>query len=129
MRTSTDDFHQTLATLGLSMPNSSAIVRHFRIATEFLDDHAASPDDTATKWLNKDFLAWYRAMLAVETACSTVVKLKGHPAPVLIELLSSGFAHSEDVLRTAQPGLFRRAVSLYFVTLLGNARRNEAYPA
>ena len=43
--------------------------------------------------------------------------------------LSSGFAHSEDVLRTAQPGLFRRAVSLYFVTLLGNARRNEAYPA
>ena len=118
MRTSIDAFHETLVTLGLSMPPASAIQRQFRIATEFLNDHAASPDEAGKKWLERDFLEWYLAMLAVDTACSVVARLKSHPATDLIDLLRKVLKN--DIAQDYEPSqskdfLYEMQVATWFL--------------
>jgi hypothetical protein len=78
------DAFKTLArTIGFAWPRNAPVANQMQLVEEFLADVNASPDQALTKWMAKDFLQWYRAIIAAEMLCDSAVALKDFPADML----------------------------------------------
>lgn len=66
--------------VGFTYPRKSPVEMQVSLVKEFLADHRASPDDAVKKWMAKDFLAWYRAVIAVEMLCDAALTFEARDA-------------------------------------------------
>jgi hypothetical protein len=80
---------------GFQFPNKSPFPAQLALVEEFLADMARSPGDAVTKWLQREFLEWYRAMIAVDTLCEVAEELQNHPVDLLKDKLR--LATMEDI--------------------------------
>jgi hypothetical protein len=85
-------FDALVLSLGFVWPRIAPVQHQMAMVKEYLLDVQTSGEAAVAKWMQKDFLTWYRAMIAVEMLCDAVLELRNFPAAALkkqIELATS----------------------------------------
>jgi hypothetical protein len=96
------EFESLATRIGFAWPRKAPVAAQMQMVKEFLADVAASPEEAMDKWMAKDFLQWYRAIIAVEMLCDSALALQGF-APDLLKKqleLSSSTDLSQDFERS-----------------------------
>ena len=76
-------FDELAGQIGFVYPRNAPVAAQMAMVKEFLSDIEKSPDNAATKWLAKDFLPWYRAIIAVDMLCESAIVLQDLPPEFL----------------------------------------------
>ena len=108
-------FELLLPTLGMAMPKNFPMRGYLDLVSEFLADHAASPDAAGAKWKERDFHEWYKAMIAVDKLVS-VASRDGKPAgkaPAGSSSACAGPRHLSGLRAVPGQELLVRAGSVY----------------
>jgi hypothetical protein len=77
------EFDALAIRIGFTYPRNSPLQGQMEMVKAFLADMDASSEEAIKKWMQAEFLSWYRAIIAVDMLCGSTTALASLPSGVL----------------------------------------------
>jgi hypothetical protein len=83
LRAKIAQFDELATSVGFGWPRNAPVEQQMAMMKEFLSDVQVFEEAAMIKWMQRDFLDWYRAMIAVEMLCEASIELSDFPSQLL----------------------------------------------